>query len=206
MGMTKVCPGCGTHVPGAIASCASCGHTFGATIIRPNRGWSGRARMLAVVAGLLFVAGVLAALFLPGFLRARRLEGQATCAKNLVTLHKMMAEYAHQFGKPLSMLSNRTGGDFWIHLSQTAPPLVTDLGLFACPIEGGSNAAGTTDYRGPSRNGNVAGLGPTDPMGADKVGNHGFHGGGNVLRKNGELVESGEYDPLWVEAGVKTSP
>ncbi len=206
MGMTKACPGCGTHVPGAVVACASCGHMFGATMIRPNRSWSGRAWMLAVVAGLLFVAGVGAAIFLPGILRARRIAGQAACMKNLETLHKMMREYANQFGKPQNFMSTRKGGEFWIHLAQTTPPLVNDASLFACPLEGGRNAPGTTDYRGPSPNHNVLTLGAADPMGADRPGSHGFQAGGNVVRKNGQVVEAGEFDPLWVEAMAKTSP
>ena len=69
---------------------------------------------------------------------------------------------------------------------------------------GGGGAAGTTDYRGPAENVNTYADG--DPVGADKIGNHGAGEGGNILRKSGDIMSVAETDPLWVNAAAKTSP
>lgn len=45
-----------------------------------------------------------------------------------------------------------------------------------------------------------------DPIGVDRIGNHGEGEGGNVLRKSGDVRTVEEDDPLWIRAGRTTKP
>jgi hypothetical protein len=61
-----------------------------------------------------------------------------------------------------------------------------------------------THFRGPALP--MGKLGATDPLGADKVGNHGEKLGGNVLFKDGSVQEFELNHPRWEECATKLSP
>lgn len=72
-----------------------------------------------------------------------------------------------------------------------------DLG---CPVKG---TRGDVDYRGPATS--IRRLGATDPLAADRIGNHGPGKGGNVLLKNGSVFGTAETDAAWRRASETTS-
>jgi hypothetical protein len=74
-----------------------------------------------------------------------------------------------------------------------------DLDL-TCPVKGGRE---DLDYRGPAVS--IRSLAATDPLAADRVGNHGPGKGGNVLLKNGSVFAGTETDPAWRRASETTS-
>ncbi len=124
----------------------------------------------------------------------------AQCQSNLANLYAALQQYQTAYG----VMPYDTGGAFWIKLSMVAPPLVTDPAWYACPVKGVTPPAGSTDYRGPAADAN--GYAATAPIGADKVGSHGFNAGGHVLLKNGTISLVAEADPLWIQASSQTAP
>ena len=166
-----------------------------------NRGWS-----LAELLALIVMVLVLAALLLPAVSCASREDRMLDCVNNLSQMWKMQHTYMSKFGGRMKAMPVETCGAFWLKLQTTSPPLVdpTQSDLFACPLEGNSNSAGSTDYRGPSSNVNTFMDG--DPVGSDRQGNHGTNQGGNVLRKSGDIVTVPNTDALWILAGTKTCP
>ena len=76
--------------------------------------------------------------------------------------------------------------------------------IFSCPVVASRTLQDETDFRGP--NGNVNVFGDGDPVGADKIGNHGHSAGGNVMRKSGDVITVPADDELWILAGQKTCP
>lgn len=124
----------------------------------------------------------------------------AACAQNLANLHAALLQYQADNGS----MPFETGGAFWLKLSITGPPYVSNLSWYDCPVNGTGIPAGTTDYRGPAADANA--FAATDPIGADKVGTHGSNAGGHVLLKDGTVSLVAESDPLWILAGTKTVP
>lgn len=160
---------------------------------------------------VIVIIAVLAALLLPAITRAIVNSKVAKCTNNLVQLYKMMYNYSLQLGGSDKLMSNKTGGDFWLHLSQTSPPVI-DPGsmkdIYGCPLEGAPQTVGTTDYRGPYADINkTLNFTDGDPIGSDKDGNHGAPAeGGNVLRRSSDCQTVAGNDPLWTLAGTKTIP
>lgn len=69
-----------------------------------------------------------------------------------------------------------------------------------CPVKG---TKAEIDYRGPA-------LAPRrmsndDPFLADRPGNHGPEAGGNVVFKDGRIVEAGLADAAWARAALTTA-
>lgn len=159
---------------------------------------------------VIVIIGILAALLIPAIGRAMRNARVVRCTNNLTQLWKVQDVYKSRFGGAGGLFPDDTGGRFWIRLSLTTPALVDPApaagthAIFDCPVKPGQVTAGTTDYRGPATN--VNGAVPDDPVGADVVGNHGPGGGGNVLRKSGDVLNVDPGDPLWTTAGTKTLP
>lgn len=161
--------------------------------------------VVVVVVGGILVLGVLAALLLPAMARANRNARLASCANNLKQLWTMEANYMAQFGGREKLMPTATGGDFWLTLSRTNPPLIDAAiaDIYECPFDPNATPR-STDYRGPSSNVNKYFDG--DPVGADKVGLHGAGEGGIVLRKSGDAMNYMETDPVWAAAATKTQP
>ena len=152
---------------------------------------------------VIVIIGILAALLLPALAQSITRSKVIQCSSNLKQLYTMMWTYATRYR---GQWPTDTGSDFWLKLSTVTPPLIDpDLAeIYACPVKGIPPGVGSTDYRGPSGNANL--YGESDPVGADKVGNHGPENGGNVIRKAGDVREVDPNDPLWAKAGLKTTP
>lgn len=211
---TKPCPSCAEQVQAAAKVCRFCQYDFmtgtGPAAPPPPPRKSGGASMVIVIVllvGVLGVCGVgiLAALLLPAIARATRNAKATSCVNNLAQLWKMEHNYMVMFGGETKSMPSETGGQFWLKLTTTTPPLVdSSMNFFECPLSPNLRSAGTTDYRGPADNVNEYSDG--DPVGADKEGNHGPGEGGNVLRKSGDVLTVHEMDPMWSAAGSKTRP
>jgi prepilin-type N-terminal cleavage/methylation domain-containing protein len=162
---------------------------------------------------VIVIIGILAALLLPAIARAIRNAKVTRCVNNLAQLWKMQYNYSVQYGGADKMFPVETCGNFWLKLNTITPPLIDSTlaggsnNIYACPLEGNPNATGTTDFRGPNGNVNApANFGDGDPVGADKVANHGSSEGGNVLRKSGDCLTASNGDTLWALASTKTAP
>ena len=95
-----------------------------------------------------------------------------------------------------------TGADFFMRLQKEYPPLSGRYATFICPISGEVAGPGRTSYRGPAAH--VTNLRDTDPVAADKEGNHGRGRGGNVLVQMGDVSHYEETDPVWIRARITT--
>jgi prepilin-type N-terminal cleavage/methylation domain-containing protein len=161
---------------------------------------------------VIVIIGILAALLLPAIAKAIRNAKATRCVNNLAQLYKMMHNYSASHGGADKLMPTQTGGQFWLYLNQMTPPLIDNSlasgsgNIFACPLEGNVNPAGASDYRGPVTNINSSAVLDGDPIGADKVGNHGPNEGGNVIRKSGDVLTVGTTDPMWTAASSKTAP
>lgn len=69
-----------------------------------------------------------------------------------------------------------------------------------CPVKA-TNAE--IDYRGPAQAPRRMSNG--DPFLADRPGNHGTEAGGNVVLKDGRVIEAGLGDAVWTRAAVTTA-
>ena len=161
---------------------------------------------------VIVIIGILAALLLPAIARAIRNAKATRCTNNLAQLYKMMHNYSAQYGGADKTMPTTTGGQFWLFLNSMTPPMIDNTlasgssNIYSCPLEANPNAVGSTDYRGPVTNVNAATVAGGDPIGADKVGNHGTNEGGNVIRKSGDVLTVSTSDPMWTNANTKTIP
>jgi type II secretory pathway pseudopilin PulG len=142
---------------------------------------------------IIIAIGILAAVLLPPVCGGRN-RGLTSCANNLKQLYSMGTIYASQHR---GQWPEETGGSLWLTFQKMEPPLIqADLkDLYFCPFKAEPGDLGQTDYRGPITNVNHSM--PGDPIGADKVGNHGEQEGGCVLRKAGDVQALELGDPLW---------
>jgi len=144
-----------------------------------------------LVAGTLL--GILATLLVP-LVCPSHCGGRALyCANNLRQLYQLQAVYASTHRG--AWLDAR-GSALWQALAHIDPPLIEkdDRELMCCPIRGES-ADGQVDYLGP-RNA-LSTLKSSDPLGADKPGNHGEGLQGNVLLKDGSVQELEDLRRVW---------
>ena len=143
---------------------------------------------------VIVIIGILAALLLPGLSHGPQDIRFTHCVNNLKQLWGMQNIYMITFGGDRKLFPTETGGDFWLKLNKTNPPLIdsTVLDVFVCSFTGNPADGISTDYRGPASDVNK--YGDDDPVGADNIGNHGQDEGGNLLRKNGDVVTVGPND------------
>jgi prepilin-type N-terminal cleavage/methylation domain-containing protein len=152
---------------------------------------------------VIVIISILASLLLPAIASAQRAAKVAVCASNLRQLYHMGHVYAtsHKGQWP-----SEPGEALWLKFQKMEPPLIeADLKeIYFCPVRGEIRGLGETDYRGPV--GSVNRCLPSDPILADKIGNHGEGRGVNVLRMAGDVQEVDSGDPLWDLANAKLSP
>jgi len=159
---------------------------------------------LLEVLAVIIVIMLLSALLLPPMCGSGlRKAKQTACASNLQQLYQLGTVYAstHKGEWPKS-----TGEDLWLSFTKTVPPLVRpdELLIFACPVRGEDPEPGECQYLGPRIPWNQ--LKPGDPLAADKEGNHGEEYGGNVLFKDGSVMEYGSSDARWKKCREVLSP
>ena len=161
-----------------------------------------------IVIALTALVAIFSAMVITSYLRSNRNSRVTSCVSNLSQLWKMQWNYAVHFGGPDKRMPTETGGAFWLVLRRTDPPLIDDmlLTIFSCPVKGRRPLRDATDFRGPHIDVNSTKIGDGDPVGADKIGNHGSGKGGNVIRKSGDVITVPEDDPFWLLAAEKTIP
>ena len=115
------------------------------------------------------------------------------CANNLGQLWRMQNVYMSQFGgHGMRTMPPTTGSAFWKVLTTNQPPLIDETvnDIFLCPVKG-TSVSDECDYAGPAKR--IGLLLDGDPVGADLPDNHSDgpndEGGGNVLRKSGDVIE-----------------
>jgi type II secretory pathway pseudopilin PulG len=139
---------------------------------------------ICVGVGGIVILGILAALLLPAIARATELAKVAACSNNLRQLYSLQITYMSVYGGPKKEMPSETGSAFWLKLSKTTPPLVTEMEIYSCPVLAKPGER-SCDYLGPSQSAND--LQSPDPVGADRPGNH--REGGNVIHKDGSVTE-----------------
>jgi hypothetical protein len=139
------------------------------------------------VFGTVFVVGVLAALVLPPTCGGH-IRGQVRCAHNLAELYRL----ASTGGDAAALVTS--GG--WRSLTHTTPMLIApeEQEVLICPLRKDSEP-GDCDYR--CSRVPFSKLGPSDPVAADRPGNHGNGMSINVLFKDGSVMEVDLDDPRW---------
>jgi hypothetical protein len=164
---------------------------------------------LAAVGGVLAAA---AALLISLYVGARARGMEAYCRNNLRQLG-FLAWNNRELIDP-----QRSGRDYWQSVREAAYRdvrgnwQVIQPDPFVCPVRGTTlsklSDATTIDYRGPVKpRDQLKGLLKTEPLGADRIGNHGS--GGHVLRVDGSVEEAPRLvdrvqdgDPLWSAAAA----
>jgi hypothetical protein len=146
-----------------------------------------RGLSLLEVCVIVIVISILAALLVPGLHEPgighpRRVA----CANNLMQLYKLGTVYSSTHKGQWPDLS---GDELWLSFTKTTPPLIPPeyAEILACPWREEDCAPGQTDFFGPRVPWKK--LGPGDPLGGDKPGNHGEQEGGFVLFKDGRVEE-----------------
>lgn len=154
----------------------------------------------AELLGFVLIVGILSGVALPLLSRGIRSAQVRTCAQNLRILHRTGSAYA----ATQQAWPDSTGEDLWKTFTRTTPPLLKDdaLEVLVCPVLGSDALPGETDYRGPRVPWNKLAL--TDPLAADKPGNHGEESGGCVLYKDGRVEELD--DAAWKALASRLSP
>lgn len=164
-----------------------------------RRGGFTLVEMLVVIV----IIAVLAGLLLPavaGILDEVRI---VNCGNNLKQLYQLANVYATS---RKGQWPKGRGEDLWLSFATTNPPLLEEdhLEVLRCPVLGEAFEHGVCDYRGPKDA--VTRLRPVDPVAADKAGNHGERRGGNVVRRDGSLVQAGLDEKLWLDCESKLGP
>ena len=144
-----------------------------------NRGLSLLEVFLVVI-----VIAILGSLLLPpicGHPTRRRIA----CEHNLMQLYKLGVVYSSTHKGEWPEIA---GEELWLSFTKTTPPLIPPehRSILFCPVLGEERETGT-DYLGPKLPWKK--LGPQDPLGGDKPGNHGEGESGCVLFKDGRVEE-----------------
>lgn len=152
---------------------------------------------------VIVIIGILSSLLLPAIMSGIRTAKATACASNLRQLYQLGTVYAttHKGNWPSSR-----GEELWTSLRRMVPPLIEadHAGVLACPLKGEEPGPDETDFRGPALPWGK--IGAADPIGADKIGNHGEAYGGNVLLRDGSIQTYEKSDPKWEDCATKLSP
>ena len=152
---------------------------------------------------VIVIIGILAGLLLPVIGNAITQTKITACLHNQQQLYKLGTLYSssHKGSWP-----SAKGEDLWLSLRRMVPPLIEadHAGILHCMVQDPELSVDETNYRGPVSS--FAKVGPTDPLGADKPGNHGERYGGNVLYKDGSVQEHELDHPKWEDCATKLSP
>jgi prepilin-type N-terminal cleavage/methylation domain-containing protein len=152
---------------------------------------------------VIVIIGILSSLLIPAIIHAIFTTNVTACASNQRQLYQLGTVYAttHKGNWP-----SARGEELWLSLRRMVPPLIEEnhAGVLACHVKGGELAPGETDFRGPALPWSK--IGAADPIGADKVGNHGDDHGGNVLLRDGSVQNYEKTDPKWEDCATKLSP
>lgn len=152
---------------------------------------------------VIVIIGILAGLLLPVIGHVLFRAKVTTCINNQRELYRLGTVYSssHKGNWP-----SAKGEDLWLSLRRMVPPLIAEdhASILHCGVTDGELGPEETNYRGPVTT--FGRVGATDPLGADKPGNHGDPHGGCVLYKDGSVQEY-ELDHLkWQDCATKLSP
>jgi prepilin-type N-terminal cleavage/methylation domain-containing protein len=152
---------------------------------------------------VIVIISILAGLLIPVIQHVLHRVRVANCAHNLKQLYQVAQTYAaaHKGGWP-----SVRGEELWTSFQTGRPPYLEErhAEICLCPVRQEPERRGETDYRGPLLP--RARYRAVDPIAADKPGNHGEDGGGNVLLNDGSVHEIGPEESLWQDCLVKLSP
>jgi len=163
------------------------------------------------IRGYWFIAALallLACLAIVFFTNVKRRTAHEQCALNLKLLGMTIAGASPDPKVQQGWDAVPNGVGFWLNhdrwpVLSPVRPVNARQQMVLCPVVAPVKRRTGCDYRGPARS--VRLLQPEEPLGADKIGNHGPGRGGYVLTKNGEVFDCKETDPLWVKAAETTS-
>jgi len=152
---------------------------------------------------VIVIIGILTSLLLPAITNGMRTARIAACASNQRQLYQLGTIYAstHKGNWP-----SARGEELWLSLRRMVPPLIEEghAAVLACPVKGEELAPDEADFRGPALPWGK--IGAADPIGADKVGNHGDQDGGNVLLRDGSVQIYEKSHLRWEECATKLAP
>ena len=142
---------------------------------------------------IIVVIGLLAALLLPSG-RHGHCNRSQFCKSNLLQLYTVGTIHAAQHK---GQRAEPKGENYWFSFTKTTPPLIgaDHRSILACPVRDEELESGQCDYRGPIVPWKQ--LKPTDPIAADRPGNHGPGEPVYVLFKDGRVMEVALDDPRW---------
>ena len=140
-------------------------------------------RRAAVVLAAVLAVALLGSIGVVVALHVRKRERVVACAGNLKELWRAEMLRLSSSARRGPLPDHPLGRESWERLRKTVAGLDEHV---TCPVRRGS-AAGEIQYWGPSEK--LTRLNSAGPVGCDAPGNHG-RGGGNVLLKSGDVVES----------------
>ena len=152
---------------------------------------------------VIVIIGILSSLLLPAIVHAIIQAKVTACGSNLRQLYQLGTVYStsHKGTWP-----SAKGEELWLSLRRMVPPLIEadHAEVLACPCLGTDLGPDETHFRGPALP--MSKLGAADPVGADKVGNHGDLLGGNILLKDGGVQVYEKTHPKWEDCATKLAP
>lgn len=173
--------------------------TMVALSLQRRRGGFTLVELLVVIV----IIGILSSLLIPAIIHAMFRARVAACAHNQRQLYQLGTVYS---SSRKGNWPTARGEELWLSLRRMVPPLIEadHAEVLSCPCLQVQIGPDETHFRGPVPP--MGKIGATDPLGADKVGNHGDGLGGNVLLRDGSVVEHELGSPKWEECAVKLSP
>ncbi len=156
---------------------------------------SSNARIGVIVAAL--AAAAVAVALAVSFASLRKASNAQLCAGNLRILY--MAIRAGELLDSPRWDAVGTGRAFIANVQAWPTVQRRDFDP-CCPVKGTRD---DIDYRGPALP--PRRLKNDDPFLADRPGNHGPEKGGNVVFKDGRIVEASTSDEAWVRAAITTA-
>ena len=152
---------------------------------------------------VIVIIGILSSLLIPAIIHAMFRARVTACAHNQRQLYQLGTVYSssHKGNWP-----SARGDELWLSLRRMVPPLIEGVHaeVLGCPCLQTEIGPDETHFRGPAVP--FGKLKITDPVCADKVGNHGDAYGGNVTYKDGRVEELEASDPRWTDLTQKLSP